>query len=85
MAHTVPPRAASFALSRTQAVACFGHSLLRAPRQLWKSATSKRGIRRKTLLFEWRNCNFADYEKTEVKVLLAETRSGARVTVMHRG
>ena len=37
------------------------------------------------LVFEWRLSNFAPHEKTEVEVLFERSRSGTRVTVMHRG
>jgi len=37
------------------------------------------------LVFEWRNSNFSAGEKTEVEVRFQPSRSGTRVTVMHRG
>jgi len=37
------------------------------------------------LLIEWRISNFAPTERTEVEVLFTPSRSGTRVTVIHRG
>lgn len=37
------------------------------------------------LVLEWRAVNFAPDEKTEVEVLFEPSRSGTRVTVLHRG
>jgi uncharacterized protein YndB with AHSA1/START domain len=37
------------------------------------------------LVFEWRNANFAQLERTEVEVLFESDAHGTRVSVTHRG